>query len=836
VSGKRHIGSLLFGGVFACAAGPALPQEMISNLPHQGILALRAPGQLDVAIIDAIADVGAKQLVRFPPGGDVAGFIGRKCGRPSLTVSVHPRYREKLIAANRSGPAAESDPLVLTEDRTLTLPACASRFATQFAEFEVPNGVQALMQKLSIPFDLARYQRLTSAPNITTATTEEYNKLRKSPYPDGPVCPASDLVSFFACVNAIEIAYLNRDRIKTSDQITGKLKVAVAPAQDVLSRVPIAADKADQLMTVVELPENDKAPYQSAAGISNLTPVASDAGASVTQPIAGVDAVTITPPAPTGNPPAVPALPTVTSQSAARFLPRTAAATAAAAAPPPPLSGKIENDVKLVPAVEDITKFDPACSTAHQMEANKGRWPFDAGQIMRVLALGYSPDQDQDAGQVQMPRLLVVDTGFDFTGDDGKVLPIPERYIFPRDSFALNRDKNRGTADGIAEDHFGYAGVNLAVLSKSSATHILDMSQARSHGLAVTTLAMGGRDLRYLRNLKVLKTKVGIASLVSTASPDAVLTKDHLDQITTYVNASTTDFKVINLSLSSRDPLKGFADQITGSEHRVFVAAAGNDNIQGKVLHEKDSALYPAALGGKPTASRLSQSVVITVGAHKGDGKLAAFSYFSDRKVDVLAPGCMIPSYELRRSGDGWADPLRVVESFVTGTSFAAPLVSFFASVLMTDVSQAEPGIVKERALVGTDFDADLAEAAFSSGRLNPAKMLSAGFDVLETVIDGQRRIRFGTVKNKDALPKIACSSMPAAFKDVRKLARDPIKNKVLLMSNPDRNVPQSLERGICDQPPILQGMKYQFDDAETGETGLSFDAATQVVDYVSRW
>jgi hypothetical protein len=164
VSGKRGLaGGLVLGGILACASGPALPQEMITNLPHQGILALRAPGQLDVTIIDAIADVGAKQIVRFLAGSDVADYIGRKCGRPSITVAVHPRYREKLIAENRTGAAAESNPLVLTEDRVLTLPACASRFAIQWAEFEVPNGVQALMQKLSIPFDLPRYQRLTSA-------------------------------------------------------------------------------------------------------------------------------------------------------------------------------------------------------------------------------------------------------------------------------------------------------------------------------------------------------------------------------------------------------------------------------------------------------------------------------------------------------------------------------------------------------------------------------------------------------------------------------------------------------------------------------------------------
>jgi hypothetical protein len=820
------VGAVL--GVILFVAEPALPQETVANLPHKGILALRAPGQLDVATIDAIADVGAKQVVKFLAYSDVADFIGRKCGRPSITVAVHPRYREKLIAENKTGVAAESDPLVLTEDRTLTLPACASLFAIQRAEYEIPNGVQALMQKLSIPFDLERYRRLTSAPNLINVVTDEYGRLAKDPFPDGQVCRAADLVSFFACVNAIEIAFINRDRIKTPDQVTGKLRVFIAPVEGLQTRVPIAVEKANQLMAVAALPVTEKAQYQNVTGISNLSPVTSSRPASVAQPIAGVDAITITTPSvlpvESGNAAPVRVLPTVTSASA-RFLPR------AAAAPPAPLSGTIENEVKFVTAVDDLTKFDPACSDAHKLESNKGRWPFDLREVMRVLALSY----DLDPGQVAAPRVLVVDTGFDFTYDDGKTPPVPERYIFPKDSFATNRDRNNSSADGILGDHYGFAGVNLAMSLRSAATHILDMTRRRSHGLAVTTLALGGRDLQYLRSLRVLKTKVGIASLVPTNDVNAVLTKDHIDRIMQYATASTNDFKIINLSLSTQDKLQGFQDQMKTKDNRVFVAAAGNDETAGKALHEQSNAIYPAALGGEPTGQTLSASVVITVGAHKGDGKRAGFSYFSDSKVDLLAPGCMVPSYELRKDdGGAWADPPRVVESFVSGTSFAAPLVSFLASVLMSDVSQSEPGIVKERALVGTDFDSDLMLDAFSSGRLNPAKMLSASYDVLETVVNGERRIRFGTVKKKDMLPAISCGGVPVPFKDVRKLALDAAQNQVLLMSNRDRLVPQSLRRVFCN-PAVLSNINYLFDDAETGEVDLSFNAATQVVDYVAK-
>jgi hypothetical protein len=112
--------------------------------------------------------------------------------------------------------------------------------------------------------------------------------------------------------------------------------------------------------------------------------------------------------------------------------------------------------------------------------------------------------------------------------------------------------------------------------------------------------------------------------------------------------------------------------------------------------------------------------------------------------------------------------------------------------------------------------------------------MLSATFDVLETVVEGTRQIRFGTVKNKDTMPDITCGNVQVPFRDVRKLSFDPARNKVLLMSNDNPFSPKGLQKEICE-PSVLQGLNYQFDNAETGELDLSFDAATQVVDYVAK-
>jgi hypothetical protein len=823
VRAKARLAASALGCVVLFGSVPAAPQEVVT-LPHKGILAVRAPGQLDVAAIDAIADYGAKQVVKFSAFDAVADFIARKCGRPSITVPVHPRYRERLISQNMNSAAADSDPLQLTEDRTLTVPACASSFALERAEFDAPNGIQALMKKLSIPFDMERYRRLTSAPNFKAAVADEYLRLGANPYPDGQVCNAPDLVSFFGCVNAIEIAFINRDRIKSTAQIVGRFRVFVVPVEGAKARVPVAAEKADQLAALAILEtDSEKIQYQKANGITNITVTVAPVAGAPAQPIAGVGEVQITAPAvpvAAGDGSQVPAPLPLTVPASLPQAPAKAVSTAAA-----PVPGTIEHDVKFLTAVDDLTKFDPACTNAHEL--NKGRWPFDRRELERVLALSFSLNPDQ----VETPRLLVVDTGFDFTYDENKTPPVPERYIFPKDNFARNRDDS---GDGINGPHVGFAGVNLATRLPSSATHTLDNTRRRSHGLAVTTLALGGRDAEFLRRLRVLKTQVGIASLISTANPEIVLNQAHIQRIMDYAAASGNDFRIINLSLSTRDRLEGFQNQMRNEGMRVFVAAAGNDDNQGKALHNNDEAVFPAALGGSPTSNTLRASVVITVGAHKGDGKWAGFSYFSDKKVDLLAPGCMVPSYELQRSGDAFAEPLRVVESFVSGTSFAAPLVSFFASVLMSDVRLREPGTVKERVLVGTDFDFELAARAFSSGRLNPAKMLSARYDVLETIVEGKRQLRFGDVKNKSSLPDISCGGVPVKFKEIRKLALDSSNNKVLLLSSSDPIAPSNLEKAFCD-PTVLAGVTYEFDDAETGEEGISFNAATQVIDYVSK-
>ena len=839
-----------YGGVLAILAAvamhpvPARAQDQIKirNAPHQGVFIVRPPGQLDTAIIDAVAEVGAEQTADLPALSNVWELIANKCGKPSIAVVIHPRYREKLLAAN--SPVTADELSVLTTARTLTVPACA-RFAFVQAEFDAPNGIKALVQQLEIPFDLERFRLLASGQNPKAAIEAAFKLLQANPNPGSEACSATDLSAFFACVNAIEVAFLNRERIRSADRISGKIKIAIANSGKTEVPIPISEKKAasiDSLVNRVNLTSSNGArAFKAANQIANIIPGRAVAGESQ-KAIEGVAQISIV-----GNAP-----PRAPADRTAVALPVVAEANQPVTVAPisnPIVTGDVRNDITFVTAMGSAVNFDPACSNAH--EVNKGRWPFDVNSFMRVLALNYAvPDSGLD-DKSAWTRALVVDTGFDFTFDPGRDPLIPEKYYFPRHQFAPNERQVAGSnidtdGDGIPNNR-NFAGVNLASKTRFSDTSVVD-GDRRSHGLSVTTLVLGGRAdrLKHVRAIGALPVKVGTASLVTPGTNERVIDKDYITNVVTYAKANGV--KVINLSLSTQDTLTGFQAMLESDVGKVFVVAAGNNTQGGRAIHEVNDAVYPAVLGGRKRA-REDQTVVISVGAHNGNGDIARFSNFSNQAVNVLAPGCMVPSYDLKRvaGGTAWVNPPRVVEAHVTGTSFAAPLVSFVVSILMSDQQVSSPGAAKERVILGTDFDLRLKDRVFSSGRLNAAKVLGYRYDVLELPLPPEDppqtppsaherklpfgEIRYGALKNVDSIAKLKCNFNEIEFKHVRKLAYDKANKAVLLISNPNPTDPSTLTREICAET-VLDGLTYKFFDEETGV--ITDIAATDVLDYVA--
>ncbi|MGY4334962.1 subtilisin family serine protease [Bradyrhizobium sp. LB7.2] len=386
------------------------------------------------------------------------------------------------------------------------------------------------------------------------------------------------------------------------------------------------------------------------------------------------------------------------------------------------------------------------------------------------------------------------------------------------------RDKNE---DGV-KGNGGWAGVNLSGVSglRSSATSIV--FKHRSHGLSVAALALGGRPVEELRRVVHLPMRLGFASLVALDTLNPIINTGHIEKALRFAAAAGNDFNVVNLSLSSTDKIPGWEDIVSNKgKGRVFVVAAGND---GNKLVGKD-AVYPAAFGGKSAPLDTTSGAVVSVGAHDAAGKLALFSN-KGLAVDVLAPGCTVPSYELRLDSDGRA--IGIVARNETGTSFSAPLVSFVAALLMNSPKLAgRPGLVKARIQMGSDYDWELRDDVYSSGILDISKVLSVDNDLLELADPGgakSRNIRYGTLMNRSSIGEVECrAGDKLGFDTIRKVARNGT-NDLLVFSNDDDTKPSGLERKFCDKS-MLDKVVFEFRDVETGET--SSIAGSAVLDYV---
>ena len=173
----------------------------------------------------------------------------------------------------------------------------------------------------------------------------------------------------------------------------------------------------------------------------------------------------------------------------------------------------------------------------------------------------------------------------------------------------------------------------------------------------------------------------------------------------------------------------------------------------------------------------------------------------------------------------------RRLRSHVTGTSFAAPIVSFLVGLLLTDTT-IKPGDAKERIIFGSDYSDKLAKDVFSSGTLNISKVLGFDYDIIKSGTRAKPILKFGRVNNKPNLADFTCSGSTGTFNSsIRKLSYDPASQKMMMMVKSSATDPSSLRREICDRPAAM-GQLLNFTDAETGET--SNFSISELLDYVA--
>jgi len=168
--------------------------------------------------------------------------------------------------------------------------------------------------------------------------------------------------------------------------------------------------------------------------------------------------------------------------------------------------------------------------------------------------------------------------------------------------------------------------------------------------------------------------------------------------------AREIDADVLSLSVVIGEAVPALIDGLRSAEFLVVVAA-GNS---GQWLEQQR--IFPPALNEY-------REHMIVVGAQNWGGRMA---WFSNRGplVDIVAPGCAIPISD----GKG-------AIKLVSGTSFAAPLVSYTVGLMKYAGMTVPTSELKARVLATGDFDSSLLGVTRYGVRLNIERAIKVNFD-----------------------------------------------------------------------------------------------------------
>jgi hypothetical protein len=325
-------------------------------------------------------------------------------------------------------------------------------------------------------------------------------------------------------------------------------------------------------------------------------------------------------------------------------------------------------------------------------------WPF-APDDLRLALQELNDTKPPEVTLLPDSHLLLVDTGYD---------PMMGKPAIDE----ANLVKIRSFGDGPPS----FYSVNTAVPDELDGNPPAALPK-RAHGGEVASTLLGGWFLPEDRAF-ALPPRIAFASIVAMdESGRPFLDIGGIAQA--YLIARSNKVSLINASVAASKYEYLFLDKIQGNQDHLIVTAAGNverGSAQGFTVGNRP---WPGSLGGDPVNAR--GGAVISVGAHDPSGRLLFFSRRGPQ-VDLLAPGCRIKTYTFE------AGAVSKVER--SGTSYAAPLVSYVAAHLLR--AGLTPMKVKERLILSADVDERVAKDSYSGGRLNVRKALSVWRDSVE--------------------------------------------------------------------------------------------------------
>ena len=174
--------------------------------------------------------------------------------------------------------------------------------------------------------------------------------------------------------------------------------------------------------------------------------------------------------------------------------------------------------------------------------------------------------------------------------------------------------------------------------------------------------------LFYEKTVEGLETKTGKLTTIKQYTIDPAAIASLVD------DASSNKAQIVNLSLKYYQDMPEIKKAIEERGFALYVVAAGNDD--GPL--SATNTVYPAMYGGK---IHDGLSNIIAVGALDGDLGLAKISNSGPQWVDIGAPGCAIPVLSYDNNKKLWN-----IQK-LHGTSLAAPIVSFAAALIKSELA-----------------------------------------------------------------------------------------------------------------------------------------------------
>lgn len=295
--------------------------------------------------------------------------------------------------------------------------------------------------------------------------------------------------------------------------------------------------------------------------------------------------------------------------------------------------------------------------------------PYNVSAVL--AAYDRAQHRASTAGQdLQRARITVVDNGFfgaDPANPQGKEF---DGSPFHADYFAKEAGSALIAAPIVLPDKVVYP-INFS--------NKLKPDSVTGHGTHVTGLVLGGPSFRdhwsKLRGrswaeITVLNVGAGQRDLIKSTE-DLLMSK-----------LAGVGGRIVNMSITypqaAATNISTTFERLFSTHRHLYVAAAGNRGS------EVSTNLYPAASGGAHSPN------VITVAALDNTGRFARFSNTGADTVDMAAPGCEISSW-IQNTVD---------QTVMSGTSQAAPLVSFAAALLRTFTGDLDVRHIKTRLVV----------------------------------------------------------------------------------------------------------------------------------------